>query len=241
MIGQDYYYDRGLTGLIQNYLGVAAADNDVGHTTVTGLGSVFSGLGPYVMDFPYSNFTDDLTPDATAEGAFEGTSGSIDAFAGIHKDAGVYRTSFWSFGLETLPAAEGRESVLSAFLGWCAALDGDSDGVPNDEDCAPGNPDAWAIPTPARNLRVGTSFLQWEAPVDPGGSPVLYDVLRSGDPSEFGSASCIEPGQTDPLAIDTGAPEPNELYCYLVRAHNDCGGTLGVDSQSTPRVGTACP
>ena len=113
--------------------------------------------------------------------------------------------------------------------------------MPNGEDCEPGNPNVWSIPTPARNLRVGSSFLQWEAPVNRGGSLLLYDVLRSADPSDFGSALCIEPGQPDPLAIDTETPEPNELYCYLVRARNDCGGTLGVDSQSIPRVGAACP
>ena len=101
--------------------------------------------------------------------------------------------------------------------------------------------DTNTIPTPARNLRVGPSVLQWEAPVAPGGNSVVYDVLRSADPSDFGSAACIESGQTDPVAIDTETPEPNELYCYLVRARNDCGGTLGVDSQSTPRVGADCP
>src|SRR5690606_12223874 len=41
---QDYYYDRGLTPFMDNYLGVSSATSDVSQTTVTGAGSVYSGL-----------------------------------------------------------------------------------------------------------------------------------------------------------------------------------------------------
>ena len=41
----DYYYDRGLTPFMQDYLGVSNADSDTSQTTVTGAGTVFHRLG----------------------------------------------------------------------------------------------------------------------------------------------------------------------------------------------------
>jgi choice-of-anchor B domain-containing protein len=237
---QDYFFDRGLTGLIQNYLGVSAVDNDVAQTSVTGVGPIFSGLGPYTLAFPYTNFTDALTPDATAAAAFSGTTGT----AGVSKDSGLYRTTYWGFGLETLPTDGDRQTILAAFLSWCetlAAADGDSDGTANGEDCEPGDATVWSAPSPARELVVGLTGLGWQPPANPGGNATLYDVLRSDDPADFGLATCIEPGESDTVATDAATPVSNGLYSYLVRAHNDCGSTLGLDSQLVARTGAACP
>ena len=56
-----------------------------------------------------------MVADATATDAFSGDQG----IGGIEKDTGVYRTTFWGFGLEALPTPLDRETVLGAFLGWC--------------------------------------------------------------------------------------------------------------------------
>lgn len=238
---QDYHADRGLTGLMRSYLGVASVTDDVAHTKATGDGAVFTGLGLYTFNFPYLfNFTDSIDPDASAERAWRNGGESL----GVNKDTGVYRTTYWGFGLEGLPGETDREDVLSAFLGWCDALnglDGDTDGVANGADCAPGDADAWDVPSPARDLTLSdaaTDNLSWLAPIAPGGNLVLYDVLRSADPSSFGGAVCVESGDSDTLATESAEPAQGQTYYYLIRALNVCGGTLGNDP---PRSGGTCP
>jgi len=71
LTSQDYLFDRGLTTFMQSYLGVASGTNDVTQTTVTGQNS-FAGLGPYTLTFIFTNYSDRLTPDGTADLAFLG-------------------------------------------------------------------------------------------------------------------------------------------------------------------------
>ncbi len=146
---QDYYHDRGLTGLMTNYLGVASVTDDVYQTIVTGAGSVMAGRGPYALTFVgFSNWTDRVIPDDSSETAFTGNQGS----AGVDKDDGVYRTMFLGFPLEAIPGADARALVLSLVLDWfrpfidCnengvadhadiwlgTSLDEDGDGVPDE-------------------------------------------------------------------------------------------------------------
>ncbi len=243
IFGQDYYYDRGLTGFMQTRLGLSSATSDVSQSSATGQGAVFGGLGPYALSFPYTNYTDTLVPDGTAEIAFDGTSGA----AAIDKDAGMYRTAFLSFGIEGLPTDADRQAVLGNLIGWCdtlAGLDGDVDGTANSEDCAPGNADAWTLPTAAENLFVGITGkdgMAWQAPSSLGGTSVLYDLLRSSDLSDFGGGACVETDDTDTVATDTTNPVPGEVYGYLIRVKNDCGGTLGQSAGAAPRSGGTCP
>lgn len=118
--GQDYLYAKagnGLTPFMQNYLGLASAGQDVEQTIVTGAGVVFGDLGSYPLNFPfgYTNYSDALTPNATAVVAFNGNQGN----AAINKETAAYRTAFLAFPFETLPAAADRQEVLDRFLGWC--------------------------------------------------------------------------------------------------------------------------
>ncbi len=122
MSAQDYFFDRGLTTFMQTYLGLSAADSDVTQTEVTGAGSLFSGFGPYTLSYPFSNFSDELDPDATAEVAFVGNNGN----AAINKVTGSYRTVFFGFPFGAIAAEADREQVLSALLGYCSGLFSDS-------------------------------------------------------------------------------------------------------------------
>ena len=122
------------------------------------------------------------------------------------------------------------------------ALDEDGDGTTNAGDCAPLDGDVWAIPSPVQGLTVektGPNDVHWSAPTNPGGTVVLYDTLRTDDPSNFDAAVCLESDDTDLSATD--GTTPPALYAYLVRAQNACGGTLGTDSAGTKRSGAACP
>jgi hypothetical protein len=243
MSSQDYSFDRDLTLFMRNYLGLHSFTEDVKQTSVTGQGSAFGGLGPFTLQFPYDNFTDDMVPDFSAEVAFDGSVGA----AGLSVDAGSYRTSYWGFGLETLPTASDRQDTLGAFLSWCGGLtpvDRDEDGVADLQDCAPDDPTVWSSPLPASGLVLSTALtdnLRWSAPLEPGASIPTYDLLRSPEAAGFVGAGCIESGQTDLVATDAASPPPGGLYAYLVRVLNPCGNSLGRFSSGAPRVAPTCP
>jgi PKD repeat protein/subtilisin family serine protease len=112
---QDYYWDRGLTAFMSNYLGVANMSNDVGYyTSISGQGSVFNGLGNYSLDYPFYNYSDMITPNTSAEVAFIGNNQNN---AALNKDTGVYRTTFWAFPFESLSEAA-RLETLQTILDW---------------------------------------------------------------------------------------------------------------------------
>ncbi len=113
---QDYYYDRGTTSFMTNYLGLGSATSDQNQATVTGTGSVFSGYGPYTLNYPFSNYSDIIIPDGTAELAFDGDQGN----AAIDKNNGTYRTTFWGFPFEALPNDSDRADTLGRFLSLCS-------------------------------------------------------------------------------------------------------------------------
>ena len=116
---QDYHFDRGLTTFMQNYLGAANITNDNGdYTSVTGQGLVFTGFGPYALSYPFTDYSDPITPDGTAEVAFVGNNANN---AAIDKDSGVYRTSFWTYPFEALPAGADQEAVMQHILDWCGS------------------------------------------------------------------------------------------------------------------------
>ncbi|MBK8985250.1 MAG: carboxypeptidase regulatory-like domain-containing protein [Chloroflexi bacterium] len=113
---QDYRYDRNITPFMTTYLGVATITNDDGdYTTVTGQNSVFGGLGPYTLTYPFTDFSDPVNPDATAEVAFLGNNAKN---AAINKDSGVYRTTFWAFPFEAMTVAD-REESMQVAVAWC--------------------------------------------------------------------------------------------------------------------------
>jgi hypothetical protein len=119
---QDYLYDRGLTAFMTSYLGVGSFTNDNGsYTSVTGMGSVFGGLGPYSLTYPFSNFADTLSPGGSAELAFDGNNG-IDA--AINKDNGTYKTTFFAYPFEAISSAAGRQAVMETFIDWCGIDEG---------------------------------------------------------------------------------------------------------------------
>lgn len=115
---QDYFKDRGSVAndFMINYLGLTTVSGDRHYTTVAGAGSVFSGLGPLSLTFPFTNTADRIYPDATAEPAF--TYNGTSAAAGINKDGGVYRTIYLGFPLETVDNTNGAE-ILQRALNYC--------------------------------------------------------------------------------------------------------------------------
>lgn len=118
VVSQDYLYDRGQTQFMTNYLGVSTFTNDVAHSSVIGAGTLFTGFGPYSLSYPFSNFSDRITPGANGQVIFSGSLGN----AAISKDSGVYRSSFWGFPLEAVPAAADRAALMNVMVTWCGQL-----------------------------------------------------------------------------------------------------------------------
>ncbi len=116
--GQDILWDRGVTPLLEGYFGIAAVEDDTRHVTVSGTGSVFGGLGPYALDYPFYNYSDTLTPGDGTEEAFTGDQG----VAAVTRAAAGYRTAFLAFPLEAVAAEDDRRQVLERFLEGCAEL-----------------------------------------------------------------------------------------------------------------------
>jgi hypothetical protein len=240
----DYLLNRGYSDFMQQQLGVSSYTEDTGQGEVTGQGSVFGAQGTIILKNTNPDYSDVVSPDGTAELAFSGDMGD----AGINKDGAFYRTAFTGFGTERLFSSSDLENVLSTFLGWCDGLpdvDGDSDGVINGADCAPGDAEAWTAPSPISDLGIskgGTYEFTWSQPLSGSGS--VYDLLRSVDPTDWWNAGCVGSG-----VKGTGVPEdwgdidplPGELVFYVVRARGECGtSTLGDTSDGSPRHGTAC-
>jgi subtilisin family serine protease len=123
------------------------------------------------------------------------------------------------------------------------AADADGDGSANVADCAPLDPALWSAPGAAGDLILGgggDTELAWTPPAGGQGSGALvYDLLRSADPTDFAAAACVVSGSSLASAVD--ATPPAGLLSYLVRVRNGCGASLGVDSAGTPRRGPACP
>lgn len=131
----------------------------------------------------------------------------------------------------------------------CAASDADGDHVAAPCDCDNANGQVHATPGEVRNLLVtrdgsGAGLVTWSPPLDPGGTFVRYDTLRSPAVSDFvGAAVCLETGGSDTSSVDTVPTAPGVFY-YLVRAVNDCPsgqGTLGSLPNGQPRPGRSCP
>ncbi len=113
--GQDYYFDRGLTGFMTSHLGLGSAISDTDQTSVTGAGTLFSGMGPYALSYPFSNWSDTFVADAGGELAFDGNQGG----AATLKTVGTSTGLFLGFPAEALSVAD-RQAVFETFLGSCA-------------------------------------------------------------------------------------------------------------------------
>ena len=84
--------------------------------------------------------------------------------------------------------------------------------------------------------------LTWTAPADPGATVYVYDVLTSRLPNDWSifEAECVESDDTDTVATESSSPLAGEIYHYLVRVENACGGNMGAESDLTSRTGRDC-
>jgi hypothetical protein len=135
---------------------------------------------------------------------------------------------------------------LSSQLVACAPPPGYTS---SSDDCNDASAQVWNTPGEARTL-VFTSHtaLSWSAPLAMGGTSVVYDVIRSNSPADFGGGGiCVESNDgANTTAVDAATPLGGSVFFYLVRAENACPGAsglglLGKTSSGVPIAGRNCP
>ena len=107
MSSQDYIYDRGITPLATNYLGVTTASNDTSQTSVTGQSI------SYTLAYPFTNFSD------TVNGASVTWTGNAGNAA--TEDSGRAAT-FWGFPWKRCRMHRPNRLRLAYVLGQCPKL-----------------------------------------------------------------------------------------------------------------------
>ena len=110
---QDYLYDNGLTSFGSSHLGIASFTSDVNQTAVTGTGELFGDLGSVSLVYPFTNYSDIVSPIASAELAF---SGNIDD-AGIHLEGNQGGAVFLGFPVEAMGSTD-QQNIMIALLNW---------------------------------------------------------------------------------------------------------------------------
>lgn len=121
--GQDYLFDSGgPNDFAQNYLGVEGYTEDFTSTTVVGNmeNAVGSYLGPHEVSYPYKNYSDALTPTASAEVAFVGQGSQPNALTNRGPD---WRTTFFAFNPDGLDDTANAR-LMQRITGWLSWLGG---------------------------------------------------------------------------------------------------------------------
>jgi len=120
---QDYLYTSGFSRFAQDHLGVAGYTESLSSTQVIGAANspFASRLGPEELLYPFPNLSDALRPVPGAQIAWWGQHGQPPA---LSMAQGPWRTAFYAFALEALPA-EGLVQALGRTLDWLSPL-GDS-------------------------------------------------------------------------------------------------------------------
>ncbi len=117
---QDFLWAQGIdfdypNAFMVTYLGAGVTLSDEETLTAAGAG-LFSPLGPYTLDYPFVDYSDQIGPGPLASLTFTGD----DAMpTGISKRTDTYRTMWWGFPFEAIPTAAERKAAMARVLTWC--------------------------------------------------------------------------------------------------------------------------
>lgn len=216
--GQDYLYDRGLTAFGQNYLHIGGFNNDVSQTTAAGA-NVFAGLGPYTLSYPYSNYSDIVNPDASAQVAFTGNQGN----SAVSYDSPEFQTAFFGFPLESLPPG-GLNAVLDRMVehfGGCEYIYGLLEGAVTDSE--------GGLPIPGAQITAQPGDIAGTTGVD--GTYLLS--LPQGIYDVTAGAACYLPQTTSSVEITAGLTTTQDFALIPVGPPAGLGVTWSPELPST--------
>ncbi len=127
---QDYLYEHGTDAFATDYLHVDWFSNDVGVSAITGVNGdpISDGLS-YTLTYPsgFSNWSDDILPDAEATGVFtnsgytEKAVGAVDYYGCIRYPASgnaTFKTVFFAVPFEAFPLGGGSTTVMERTIEW---------------------------------------------------------------------------------------------------------------------------
>lgn len=122
-------------------------------------------------------------------------------------------------------------------------LDMDADGTGDVCDCAPSLPLENVALGAAVDLRFDSaSDLSWNAPLATGGGSILFDLVQSTDPADFGAGACVVSNSVATVGNDLTQPSAGNSLFYIVRTQAACGGgNNGADSSEVRRFAVDCP
>ncbi|MCI0397316.1 MAG: hypothetical protein L0322_20590, partial [Chloroflexi bacterium] len=246
------HYDRGLTPFIDNYLGAATITDDNGdYTSVNGVGSVFGGLGPYGLSYPFTDYSDRITADGSAELAFQGNNGFG---ASVDKDNGTYRTTFWTFPWEAINNATNRQNVLEVVLDWCNPNQAVLAYSPSTVEVTVDLGDTVTSTLTVSNTgTVSFTFVTSESQpwvsvspsggtVAPGGSldlDVVFDAAAVGGPGDYSTNLTFSgdyDNPVDPATLLMHVVEPPGVDLYLPVIFNNYTPAAGPSSGALPSL-----
>ncbi len=113
---QSYHADRGLTGFMSDYLGVAEVGEDVRQFLLTGAAAPFDGMENLRLTYAFANESDRVSPNEESESTFIGNGGDAAVAAGDY----VYLATFWGFPWEAVTDPDDRLALMTAVLDWCS-------------------------------------------------------------------------------------------------------------------------
>ncbi len=120
----EYLFNRGLNWFGSGYFHIGSYTNDILATSVNGVNGdpITDGLGNVSLDHPYSEWTDEVNPDAEADTIF--TKGGSGESVALRHDSGAFKTVFFAFPFESIyndDAATGND-VMQRVLDWLAPV-----------------------------------------------------------------------------------------------------------------------
>ncbi len=121
------------------------------------------------------------------------------------------------------------------------------DGAGDACDCDPLDDQVWSVPGPINDLMLSDdnviTTLSWSPPANPGSVVLVYDTVLSTVASDFVAfVVCVESDDgVDTQSFHMGDPLPGEVYNFLIRPENGCGGYGGSNSAGVTRPIAPCP
>lgn len=235
--------DTGANNL-QNFPVITAATYDcaLGTLKVDGTLNTTPNRTGLVIEL-FSNAASD--PSGNGQGrTYLGTITGINTDAGGNASWTITVTGQQNFLSTTATDANNTSEFSATFK---PNYDQDTDGFVDCSDCAPLDPNAWALPNEVSGVNFSSaSNLLWDSLALQAGPGTNYDVMR-GSAAEFpvgsgGSEVCLANNAPGPTLSTAADPLAGESFYYLVRGRNVCAvGKYGRQSDGTPRVSSACP